>query len=123
VDIIFWLSSIEHNEVNTIKRLYKKSKYFLKKGGLLLITFALSKETYWFKPSQQTNLSIKDAKKVFNDKKVVGNYDKIHDEYRENILLLKDKYKKRYEHFNESDPEFIVGGVRQIMQRNTILGI
>jgi predicted SAM-dependent methyltransferase len=123
VDIIYWLSSIEHNKINMIKKLYKKSKYFLKKGGLLLITFPVSKTTYWFEPSQQTNLSLEDAKKVFNDNEVVGDFDKIHREFRKNILLLKDKYQKRYGHFNHNDPEFIVGGVKQIMPRNTFLGL
>jgi SAM-dependent methyltransferase len=123
IDIIYWLSAIEHNEINQIKKLHKKSRYFLKKGGLLLMTFALSKKTCWFEPSQQTNLSIEDAKKVFHDKEVLGDYDKIHDEYRKNTLLLKDRYQRRYKHFNKSDPEFIVGGVKQIMRRNTILGL
>lgn len=114
VDIIYWLSAIEHNKISTIKNLYKKSIYFLKPGGLLLITFPISKKTYWFKDSQQTNLSLKRASKIFKEEKIIGDFDDIHDEFRKDYLLLKEKYFKRYGHFDVNDPEFIVGGLEQI---------
>ncbi len=115
VDIIYWLSAIEHNQKNMIEKLYKKSVEFLKPGGLLLITFPISKRTYWFENSQQTNLSIEDAKLVFNDEKVIGNFNKVHSEFRANVLNLKNRYKKRYSQFDRYDPEFLVGGLEQII--------
>ena len=39
VDVIYWLSSIEHNDIETIQHLYRKSLELLRPGGLLLITF------------------------------------------------------------------------------------
>lgn len=114
IDIIYWLSAIEHNKFTDIKKLYEKSIEFLKSGGLLLITFPISKKTYWFEESQQSNLSIEDAKQIFSEDKMLGTFDKIKDEFKENILSLRDRYKKRYNHFNNNDPEFVVGGLKQI---------
>lgn len=114
VDVIYWLSAIEHNKIKDIRRLYKKSLYFLKPGGLLLITFPLSEKTCWFQESQQTNLSIEDAKKIFNENKIKGNFKEIEKEFQDNYLLLKERYETRYGHFNPEDPQFIVGGLKQI---------
>lgn len=114
VDILYWLSAIEHNGIESIRDLYTKSLYFLKPGGLLLITFPISRKTYWFKDSQQTNLSIEDAVRIFDDNDIEGNFDNIWQEFRDNNLSLIDKYKKRYKHFSKEDPEFIVGGLNQI---------
>ncbi len=114
VDIIYWLSSIEHNKLDDIKALYEKSMYFLRPGGLLLVTFPISQETSWFDQSQQTNMSIKTALKVFEEKKVCGRYKKTRKEFQNNILYLKDKYEKRYGKFDRNDPEFIVGGLYKI---------
>ncbi len=114
VDMIFWLSAIEHNEIDIIKQLYYRSLYFLKPGGLLLITFPISLDTYWFESSQQTNFSISGSKKIFNDNVIDGEYKEVIEEYRANRLMLKDKYEKRYGHFDTNDPEFIVGGLKQI---------
>jgi SAM-dependent methyltransferase len=114
VDIIYWLSAIEHNNKDTIEKLFRKSLQFLKKGGLLLITFPLSKKTYWFESSQQTNLSLNDAKELFETKMILGDYEETKQEFRSGMLHLKDKYLKRYGHYTESDPEFLVGGLAKI---------
>jgi len=113
VDIVYWLSAIEHNHIDMIKKLYNKSINFLKKGGLLLITFPISKRTYWFEDSQQTNLSLEDAMNIFNDNKIQGNYNKVHKTFRENVLNLRNRYQKRYSSFDKYDPKFIVGGLEQ----------
>ncbi len=113
IDMIYWLSSIEHNEELVIKKLYRKSISLLKPGGLLLITFPLSRKTCWFEESQQTNLSVRDAKLIYNESEILGDYDVVIKEFRENALLLKDRYKKRYGRFGPNDPQFIVGGLSQ----------
>ena len=83
VDVIYWLSSIEHNQINEIQLLYKKSIQLLKPGGLLLITFPISIETGRFEQSQQTNLSVQDALKIFDEEHVTGDWDEIINIYRE----------------------------------------
>lgn len=113
VDIIYWLSAIEHNKKGDIAKLYDRSISLLRPGGLLLITFPISEKTSWFEDSQQTNLSIDDAKRCFREKEVSGSYESVRDEYTKNILNLRDKYRKRYNHFDEQDPRFIVGGLKQ----------
>lgn len=114
-DIVYWLSAIEHNRFEDIQKLYIKSMEVLKRGGLFLATFAVSKETSWFEPSEQTNLSIRDACSVFDDI-VDGVFDDIHKEYREDYLNLKTRYSKRYGGFSEQDPIFIVGCVSKIKE-------
>lgn len=114
VDIIYWLSAIEHNQKEMIGKLYEKSWRMLKPGGLLLVTFPVSKKTEWFEPSQQTNLSLDDASELFDERNVVGDLNDIKSEFRKNTLMLKDKYQKRYEQFTEEDPEFVVGGLLKI---------
>lgn len=114
VDIIYWLSAIEHNKIKEIKRLYKRSIHFLKPGGLLLITFPLSEQTSWFQDSQQTNLSKEDAKRVFMDDYIKGDLSYIKKEFKDNYLSLMERYRKRYGHFTSKDPEFVVGGLKQI---------
>lgn len=114
VDVIYWLSSIEHNHKDDIRILYEKSIELLKPGGLLLITFPVAKKTDWFKPSQQTNLSIKDALETFDEDCLIGEFDKIRNMYRSNTLRLKDKYSRRYGDFTEESPAFIVAGLMKV---------
>lgn len=116
VDLIFWLSAIEHNEIDIIKRLYLKSMELLKRNGLLLITFPISEKTHWFKPSQQTNLSIADSKAIFDEQEVKGDFGQIKTKYQRNILRLNEKYRQRYHNvftrwINFNDPQFIVAGL------------
>lgn len=114
VDIVLWLSSIEHNRLSEIKQCYKQSMDILKRGGLFLATFALSDHTYWFEPSQQINLSVQESMEIFDDDLLEGNFLLIKNKYRENILRLRDKYKRRYGGFKVSDPEFLSAGVEKV---------
>jgi len=114
VDIIYWLSAIEHNEKEKIRQLFQKSMSLLKEGGLFLATFAISKNTHWFEQSEQTNLSVEDSMDVFEEAKVDGNFDEIREKYRKNLLFLRDKYERRYKRFGGNEPEFIVGAVKKI---------
>jgi len=119
VDLIFWLSSIEHNKINMIKQLYIKSLELLKYGGLLLATFPISEQTYWFKPSQQTNLSIADSRAIFEEQEIIGDYREIKAKYQKNILRLNEKYARRYHSIftrwiNFNDPQFVVAGLRKL---------
>lgn len=108
-DVVYWLSSIEHNKLEDIKKLYVKSMEVLKGGGVFLATFPVSKETSWFEPSEQTNLSLKDAQVVFEDTSN-GALEDIHGEYKD-YLNLKSRYSKRYKGFSDKDPAFVVGCV------------
>jgi glycosyltransferase involved in cell wall biosynthesis len=111
VDIIYWLSAIEHNEKEKIRQLFQKSMSLLKEGGLFLATFAVSEKTHWFQDSEQTNLSIADSMDIFDVDDVEGNLQSVKDKYRKNTLLLRDKYERRYLRFGLSAPEFVVGAV------------
>lgn len=114
-DVVYWLSSIEHNKLEDIRKLYLKSMEVLKDGGLFLATFPVSKKTCWFEPSEQTNLSLKDACSVFNDT-TTGVFENVHKEYREDYLSLKSRYSQRYGEFSEQDPTFVVGCVSKIKE-------
>lgn len=113
VDILYWLSSIEHNNMDMIERLYRKSLSLLKPGGILLITFPLSEVTVWFEDSQQTNLSIEDATRIFDDTHYINSFEDVRKQYFTNVLCLKERYEKRYGHFLSDDPKFIVAGLEQ----------
>jgi hypothetical protein len=114
VDAIYWLSAIEHNDLEMIGKLFEKSISLLKPGGMFLATVPVAPQTQWFSTSVQTNMAIADIQQIFNIELVSGNYPSIHSEYRKNILYLKDKYKKRYGGFKDDDPAFIVGGISVI---------
>jgi SAM-dependent methyltransferase len=111
VDIIYWLSSIEHNQIQQIKRLFNKSLELLRPGGLLLITFPLSLKTEWFIESQQTNLSSDDALAIFEEEKFEGSFIEICEQYKNNTLNLYDKYIKRYGKLGSNGPLFVVSGL------------
>jgi glycosyltransferase involved in cell wall biosynthesis len=113
VDIIYWLSAIEHNEKEKIRQLFQKSMSLLKEGGLFLATFAISEKTHWFQNSEQTNLSVADSMDIFDIYDVQGNLQSVKDKYRRNILLLRDKYERRYRKFGLNDPTFVVGAVHK----------
>jgi glycosyltransferase involved in cell wall biosynthesis len=112
-DIVYWLSSIEHNKENTIRQLYMKSMRMLKEGGLFLATIPISRKTEWFKASEQTNLTVQDALSLFNLSEAEGTYQEITEQYRRNILFLRDKYSSRYGTFGSTDPQFIIGGIHK----------
>jgi len=112
--IIYWASSIEHNSMEDMKKLYLHSMDLLKDGGLFLATVALSEETFWDKRTKQTNMSLEDAIDTFNITTKVGDFNTAKEQYRNNVHNLKDKYTKRFGSFNEGDPTYIVGAIKKI---------
>ncbi len=111
-DIIFWLSSIEHNELQTIQSLYEKSMQLLKPGGLFLATIALAEKSSWFEQAQQTNLDLTDVQKIFGPVEVLGDFNQAFSQYQNDVLLLRQRYQNRYGEFTEKSPEYIVAGIR-----------
>ena len=122
VDIIYWLSSIEHNQIQQIKRLFTKSIELLRPGGLSLITFPLSLKTEWFFKSQQTNLSADDALEIFEETKIEGSYNEIIEQYKNNTLDLRNKSVKRYGKLKSNQPAYIVSGLSKIIEKEGIKG-
>ncbi len=112
VDVIFWLSSIEHNEYPKIKQLFEKSLRLLKPGGLFLATVPVADKRGWFDSSQQTNLSVDDCKRIFEVEQIHGDLVTAKAQFRENILYLKEKYQTRFGSFDENAPEYVIGGIR-----------
>lgn len=109
VDIIYWCSSIEHNEPEQQKICVQKSLEALKPGGLFLATFGYSKTSNFFKPSDQYNLSEKDAENVFNCKwKQKPDFDAMVSEYKKDLMEIDSKHTKRY---GTSEYSFLVAGV------------
>jgi len=104
VDVVFWLSSIEHNDIEKIKKIYKKSMRILKRGGIFLATVPIAPETAWFAPSEQTNLSTEDCQCLFGVDETIGDYEKTRDGYLNNTLYLLDKAVLRY----GSIPDFVI---------------
>ena len=111
-DIIYWCSSIEHNSIEEMRQCVESSFKALKPGGLFLATFCYAKETYFFKASDATVLSKSDAEDVFGVKwQGTVNFDEVVSEYKENILGLHDRYKKRY---GIEEYAFVVGGAEMV---------
>jgi len=113
-DIIMWASSIEHNSIEDIRRYYLESMGRLKKGGLFIATFAISQKTAWHEATKQTNLSMEDAKKVFDMEAIQGNLAEIKKMYQDNVHSLRSNYRSIFGKFDASDPEYVVGAVRKV---------
>jgi len=109
VSLIMWLSSIEHNQTDVIKKLWRKSVHFLKPGGVILATIPIAPESIWFYPSEQMNLSVKDAVKIFGVDTVEGDYDTAREGYMANVLHLHDKMFERYKY----EPKFVIAGIEK----------
>jgi len=108
-DIVYWLSSIEHNSMEQMQECLRASMVALKPGGLFLATFSYSPTTYYFEPSQATNLSARDAEKVFGSRWVSEpDFDATVAEFRLDLMELNTRYVKRY---GTPDYSFVVGGV------------
>jgi SAM-dependent methyltransferase len=108
-DVVFWLSSIEHNTIEGMNACLTASMRTLKPGGLFLATFAFSPETHFYAPSDQMNLSARDAEKVFGvgwDKE--PSFEAIVEEFRLDLMELDTRHSKRY---GTSDYAFVVAGV------------
>jgi len=123
VDIIYWLSSIEHNQIQQIKCLYNKSLELLRPDGLLLITFPLSIKTEWFNESQQTNLCPADALRIFEENKIEGSFKEVLEQYKNNTLNLHEKYIKRYGILKTKEPSFVVSGLSKTIIKEGINNI
>jgi SAM-dependent methyltransferase len=96
-DIIFWLSSIEHNSVEEQMECVAASLRALKPGGLLLATFGYSPHTHWFEPSEQTNLSASDSERVYKTKwKSPPDFEETAAEYRLDLMELDSRHRRRY---------------------------
>ena len=108
VDIIYWLSSIEHNSVEEQQKSVEDSLTALKPGGLFLATFGYSPQTHWFEPSEQTNLSSTDAEWVYQTQwKSIPVFEELVAEYRLDLMELESRHSKRY---GAKDYSFIVAG-------------
>ena len=109
VDLIYWNSSIEHNQRDGIRKGLDASFRALRPGGLLLATFAISDKTQWFESADQLNLSMDDAEEIFEDKFIDNpGFVSIREEYLQNSMGLADRHYKRFNHY---DIEYVVGGL------------
>lgn len=114
VDIVYWCSAIEHNPPEKQKILMQASMKALKPGGIFLATFGHSKESGYFAPSQQWNLSLKDAEFVFEDKwSGETDYNKLVSEYRQNFFDIDSRHNKRY---NTDEYDFVVAAIEKTKQ-------
>jgi SAM-dependent methyltransferase len=96
-DIIFWNSSIEHNNRDAMVQATKVSLECLKDGGMFLATWAFGENTHWNEEAQATVLGIVDAEDTFSGSWVkVPDFQRIVSEYRSNVLGLDDWHEKRF---------------------------
>ena len=108
LDIVFWISAIEHNKIENMKKAVDISMKALKKGGMFVSTWAFAPNTHWNDKIGGTVLNEKDAEDVFNSKWIEKpNFDKIVAEYRSNKLNLNDWHNKR---FGNIDIDYIHAG-------------
>lgn len=114
-DVIMWVSSLEHNSMADMRALYLKSMYMLKPGGLFLATVVAAERTAWFNPSACTLLSATDLMQVFQEDEIIGDYGEIRKAYRADKTMM-EKYKKRYGHYDDRDPLFVVAGVAKVRE-------
>lgn len=114
-DIVFWLSSIEHNSIEEQRECVEASLRVLKPGGLFLATFGYSLETHWYEPSEQNNLSADDAVWVYQwPWKSVPAYDDVVAEYRLDLMELDSRHNQRY---GTAEYAFVVAGAAIIKER------
>jgi SAM-dependent methyltransferase len=107
-DIVFWTSSIEHNNIEAQRESVEASLKVLKPGGLFLATFGHSPQTHWFEPSEQTNLSYSDAEWVFKSQwRTVPNFEESVAEYKLDLMELDSRHSTRY---GTQEYSFIVAG-------------
>ena len=108
-DVVYWLSSIEHNTLEQQKLCVEASLRVLKPGGLFLATFGHSPETNWFDPSEQLNLSASDAELVMGVPwKIEPQFEETVEEYKLDLMELDSRHRVRY---GTSAYTFIVAGV------------
>lgn len=111
-DIVFWLSSIEHNDPDMQRACVEASLRLLKPGGLFLATFGFSPQTHYYGPSEQTNLSAADAVRVFSTEWTAPpDFSATVNEYRLDLMDLDSRHYKRY---GTRDYEFIVAAASRV---------
>ena len=97
VDIIYWLSSIEHNSIDKIREAIDISLKALKQGGLFLSTWAFGPETHWCEAASATILSREDAEIIFGGKWIdTPDFNQAVDEYRTDIMGLDTWHLNRF---------------------------
>ena len=107
-DIIYWNSAIEHNNIPRIKKAIKVSMKCLKPGGIFISTWALGEKTFWYKNAIATILSSTDAEKIFKSRWIIKpDFNKVKQEYLDNLLGLKKWHKKR---FGDLDIKYLHSG-------------
>jgi len=95
--IVFWNSAIEHNSIENMKKAVNVSLNALRKGGIFVSTWAFGTHTHWNEKASATILSETDAKHIFKSNwKIKPDFEKISNEYKENIFLLKEWHLKRF---------------------------
>lgn len=114
-DVVYWLSSIEHNTPEIMARLVERSMNALQPGGLFLATFSYAQETKWTpanaKNSEQSDLSMADAVNVFNAEWVgTPNFDAAVKEYRTDAMALDTRHRARY---GSGEYTFVVAGCKK----------
>ncbi len=117
-DIVYWLSSIEHNTIPEMKRCLEASLRVLKPGGLFLATFAFSSQTHYYEPSDQTNLSACDAVTVFEIPwKSEPDFETTVEEFRLDLMDLDSRHSKRY---GTNDYAFVVAGASILKESSAV---
>ena len=97
VDIVFWISAIEHNKIEKMKKAVEVSMKVLKKGGIFISTWAFSPKTHWNELIGGTVLDENDAIDVFDAQWIEKpDFEKIKFEYMSNLLNLNEWHKKRF---------------------------
>lgn len=114
-EIIFWASSLEHNTVEDMKKLYLRSMELLAPGGIFLATITVGFASSWFEPSANMILTPEAAAMVFDETEMSGNLQDVWQAYRQDHQMMA-KYGGRYGHFNENDPDFIIAGVMKVKE-------
>ena len=108
VDIVFWISAIEHNKIERMKKAIEVSMKVLKKGGVFISTWAFSPKTHWNELIGGTVLDENDAINIFDAQWIEKpDFEKIKYEYMSNLLNLNEWHKKR---FGNAEIDYIHAG-------------
>ena len=112
-DCIMWVSSLEHNHADVMRKLYLRSIEMLPAGGLLLVTVPAAPETYWYEPSEHLNMTCDFLCYMFDEEEVIGEYWDVQKAYHDDPDIKK-RYIKRYGHWGDDDPVMISAGVKKV---------
>ncbi|HEX3359342.1 MAG TPA: class I SAM-dependent methyltransferase [Tepidisphaeraceae bacterium] len=107
IDIILSGSAFEHNPPEDHRALIQVCMDTLRPGGVLLTTFAAaSKETHFFKPTHQWNLTQADIESLYGDRFDQYDYDGVWNRWREHREMA-EGCRKRFKRFEANDPPYI----------------